>query len=71
MFEERQEPQIQEEVDYNVMVNEIITLCQGDTKEEDLIRSRRKLRKREILLLEKEYKRNPNWSKENIQEIAS
>ena len=60
-----------ENVDYNIMVNEIINLCQGEQKDDDLIRSRRKLRKREIQLLEKEYKKNPNWTKENIQEIAT
>ena len=38
----------QREINYNELVNEIICLCQGDQKEDDLIKSRRKLRKKEI-----------------------
>jgi len=70
-----------EEKCYNAMVDEIIKISysmkrgedriEETPKKDDLIRNRRKLRKREISFLQKEFEKNPDWDKDYIKKIAA
>ena len=65
---------------YNSMVDEIIKISysmkrgedriEETPKKSDLIRNRRKLRKREISFLQREFEMNPDWDKAYIKKLA-
>ena len=67
--------------DYNAVVDEIIQISysmkRGDDRPEEapqkdeLIRNRRKLKKREIAFLQKEFDMNPDWDKAYTTKLAA